>query len=72
MPILCNFYCQNNHYTSDICHLLIFGVDVKIATHNLCEPDCCCKSLKRICDNRVYLFINGRYRTASRYTGKVV
>ena len=39
-------YYLNNYYTSDICHLLICGVGVKIATDILCECDGCqCKLL---------------------------
>ena len=33
------FYCLSNYYTSDICHLLISGVDMKIASDILCESN---------------------------------
>ena len=39
--VFSSFYCLKNYYTSDICHLLISGVGVKIATDLLCESVGC-------------------------------
>ena len=39
--VFSSFYCLKNYYTSDICHLLISGVGVKIASDILCESDGC-------------------------------
>ena len=52
MPyVFSSFYCLMNCY-SDICHLLISGVGVNIATNILCESDGChSKSLKIICES---------------------
>ena len=42
--VFSSFYCLMNDYTSDSCHLLIYGVGVEIATDILCESDLChCK-----------------------------
>ena len=67
-----SFYCLMKLLRSDICHLMISGVGVNIATEILCESDCCNSKFSVSRKNCVPvgflgLFVNGRYHCMQVY-----